>query len=190
MKVGLFFGSFNPVHAGHMLIANFMISFTDLGELWFVVSPQNPLKRKDSLLEDSQRLEMLKIAVGENPKIKVSDIEFGLSKPSYTIHTLNFLASQHPEHKFVIIMGADGLSSFTQWREFQNIEENFERYIYPRPGFESFDSLSCKNCHFQPAPIIDISSTVIRNALKEKKDMRYYLPHGVYDYIKAKSLYI
>jgi nicotinate-nucleotide adenylyltransferase len=190
MKVGLFFGSFNPVHIGHMLIANYMISFTDLGELWFIVSPQNPLKRKESLLDDGLRLEMLKIAVGTNLKIKVSDIEFGLSKPSFTIHTLNHLKEKYPEYSFVIIMGADGLASFTKWKEFRNIEQQYQRYVYPRPGFESPEPLSCKNCQIQHAPLIDISSTFIRKALKDTRDMSYYLPFGVYDFIVSKSLYI
>jgi nicotinate-nucleotide adenylyltransferase len=189
MKVGLFFGSFNPVHIGHMLIANYMISFTDIEELWFVISPHNPLKKKETLLDDNLRLEMLKIAVGSNSKIKVSEVEFGLSKPSFTIHTLTSLKENYPEHTFVIIMGADGLNGFTKWKSHEFIESNYVRYIYPRPGFDSFDPVSCKNCLSQPAPLIDISSTFIRKALKEKKNMNYYLPPGVYDFIKAKALY-
>jgi nicotinate-nucleotide adenylyltransferase len=189
MKIGLFFGSFNPVHIGHMLIANFMISYTDLEELWFVISPQNPLKRREILLDDELRLEMLKIAVGSNSKIKVSEVEFTLSKPSFTIHTLNYLKEKYPMHNFVIIMGEDGLTSFTKWKDHEYIEQNYERYIYPRSGFESFDLSACNNCQFKLAPVIDISSTIIRKALKEKKDIRYYLPHGVYDFIISRSLY-
>lgn len=190
MKIGLFFGSFNPVHIGHMLIANYMTSFTDLDKLWFIVSPQNPLKNKELLLDDKLRLRMLEIAVGRHPVISVSDVESGLSKPSFTINTLNHLNEKHPEHTFVIIMGADGLSGFTEWKEYQYIERHYQRYIYPRPGFESMNPISCINCLFQPAPLIDISSTFIRQALKERKDMRYYLPEGVFDFIKENSLYI
>jgi nicotinate-nucleotide adenylyltransferase len=189
MKVGLFFGSFNPVHIGHLLIANYMISYTDLGELWFVISPQNPFKGKESLLNDELRLEMLKIAIGANSTIKVSDVEFGLSKPSFTIHTLTFLTDNYPEHSFVIIMGADGLSAFSKWKDHQYIEQHYERYVYPRTGFETIDPGICKNCRLQPAPVINISSTSIRQALYEKRDLRYYLPYGVYDFIKSKSLY-
>ena len=190
MKIGLFFGSFNPVHIGHLIIANYMISFTDLDELWFIVSPHNPLKNKESLLDEGLRIEMLRLAVGLNSRIKVSDVESGLTKPSYTIHTLAYLKEKHPGFDFVIIMGADGLSSFSKWKDHQFIEQHFERYVYPRPGFESFDFGSCKNCSFHSAPLIDISSTQIRKALAERRDVRYYLPNGVYDFILSRSLYL
>jgi nicotinate-nucleotide adenylyltransferase len=190
MKIGLFFGSFNPVHVGHLLIANYMISFTDIDELWFMVSPQNPLKDKALLIDDSSRLEMLKIAVHENSKIKVSDVEFSLPTPSYTVHTLEFLEKHNPGNEFVIIMGADGLESFTKWKDYEKLQEKYQRYVYPRPGHESVKPGSCKNCQLQPAPLIEISSKFIRNALHQNKDMRYFLPEGVYDYIKSRKLYI
>jgi len=189
MKVGLFFGSFNPVHIGHMIIANYMISFTDIEELWFVLSPQNPLKEKSLLIDDALRLEMLKIAVGKNAKIKVSDAELKLSKPSFTINTLKHLAELYPKDEFVIIMGSDGLESFSQWKDYQILEENYQRYIYPRPGADYFDFKLHKNCIFHPAPLVDISSKYIRNALKEKKDMKYFLPAGVFEFIRSKNLY-
>ena len=190
MKVGLFFGSFNPVHIGHMIIANYMISFTDIEELWFVLSPQNPLKEKSLLIDDALRLEMLKIAVGKNAKIKVSDAELKLSKPSFTINTLKHLAELYPKDEFVIIMGSDGLESFSQWKDYQILEKNYQRYIYPRPGADYFDFKLHKNCIFHPAPLVDISSKYIRNALKEKKDMRYFLPAGVFEFISSNDLYI
>ena len=190
MKIGLFFGSFNPVHIGHLLIANYMVGYTDIDELWFIVSPQNPLKKPAFLIEDTLRLEMLKIAVGENSRMQVSDVEFTLSKPSFTINTLNHLKSRHPDKTFVIIMGADGLETFTKWKDYQLIEENYQRYIYPRPGSENIDIQSCKNCILQPAPLLEISSTFIRKALSEGKDIRYFLPAGVYEFIKANKLYV
>lgn len=187
MKIGLFFGSFNPVHVGHLVIANYMVSFTDLDELWFVVSPQNPLKEKDTLLKDSLRLEMLRLAVKNSASIKVSDVEFSLSRPSYTINTLKHLQQLYPENTFIIIMGADGLSSFHKWKDHKLIEENYRRYVYPRKGSDFKEG---KNCILQPAPEIDISSTFIRQALKEKKDVRFFLPEGIYNFIKEKSLYL
>jgi nicotinate-nucleotide adenylyltransferase len=190
MKVGLFFGSFNPVHSGHLIIANYMISFTDLDELWFVISPQNPLKDKDILLEDSLRLEMLKIAVQNFSKIKVSDVEFSLSKPSFTIHTIRYLENLFPLNKYVIVMGSDGLESFTKWKDYQILEENYQRYVYPRPGSEKLNIKNCKNCILQPAPLLELSSSFIRKALKENKEMQFFLPNGVYDFIKSNNLYL
>lgn len=190
MKIGLFFGSFNPVHIGHMIIANYMVSFTDIDELWFVLSPQNPLKEKTLLIDDSLRLEMLKIAVGVNSKIKISEVEFALSKPSFTIHTLNYLEKLYPGNEFAIIMGADGIKFFTKWKDYQILEENYQRYIYPRPGVESLEIRNCKNCKLLAAPLLEISSKYVRKALKEKKDMRYFLPDGVYEFIKSKDLYL
>ena len=190
MKIGLFFGSFNPVHIGHLIIANYMISFTDIDELWFVLSPQNPLKEKALLIDDTFRLEMLKIAVGVNPKIKVCDTELSLSKPSFTINTLKYLEKLYPGNEFAIIMGADGIKSFTKWKDYQILEEKYQRYIYPRPGVNSIEIPSCKNCKILQAPLLEISSKYVRKALKEKKDMRYFLPYGVYDYIKSKDLYV
>jgi nicotinate-nucleotide adenylyltransferase len=190
MKIGLFFGSFNPVHIGHMIIANYMISFTDIDELWFVLSPQNPLKEKALLIDDSLRLQMLNIAVGLSSRIKVCDVELYLSKPSFTINTLKFLGQHYPGEEFIIVMGADGLKSFGKWKDFERLEENYLRYIYPRPGVEPLDKRSCKKSKFLAAPLLEISSKYVRKALKEKKDMRYFLPYGVYEFIKSKELYL
>jgi nicotinate-nucleotide adenylyltransferase len=188
MKTGLFFGSFNPVHIGHLAIANYMIEFTDLEELWFVISPQNPLKRTATLLEDHKRRTLLEIAVENDDRFRVCDIEFKLPKPSYTIETLIHLKEQYPAHEFVLIMGSDGLSTFYKWKNHSVIEENYQRYVYPRPGFIPEQAMH-KNIHIVNAPHIEISSTFIRQALMQKHDIRHFLPYKVYDYIAEMHFY-
>ena len=188
MKIGLFFGSFNPVHIGHLAIANFLICYSDLSSLWFVVSPHNPLKDADALLDDNLRLEMLRLAVAGDPRFQVSDVEFRLERPSYTIHTLRELEKEFPQHTFVLVMGADGLESFDQWKDYQAIIAGFERYVYPRMGnYERF--LPPENGRLMDAPLIEVSSTFIRGALSEKKDIRHFLPPGIFDFIRKNDLY-
>lgn len=188
MKTGLFFGSFNPIHIGHMAIANYMLEFTDLHQLWFVISPQNPLKKKASLLEDHKRRTMLEIAVEDDDRFRICDIEFKLPKPSYTVDTLAYLKELHPQHEFVLIMGSDGLATFGKWKNFKIIEDHHARYIYPRPGFD-FDPTSHRNARLVDAPLMDISSTFIRKALKSKHDIRHFLPGKVYEYIRLMHYY-
>lgn len=189
MKTGLFFGSFNPIHIGHLAIACFMTEFTDLDHVWFVVSPHNPLKTKESLLEDHLRLEMVKLAISDNPRFGVSDVEFSLPKPSYTIDTLNRLESLYPEREFSIIMGSDGLVTFHQWKEQSEIIRRFKRYVYPRPATpESFLS-TLQNGEVVNAPQLDISSTFIRKAIAEGKNVRYFLPETVREFILKKGLF-
>jgi len=188
MKVGLFFGSFNPIHIGHLAIANYMAEFTDLRQVWFVISPQNPLKKFTSLLEDHKRRTLIEIAIEDDDRFRVCDIEFRLPRPSYTIDTLVNLREQYPSHDFVLIMGSDGLSTFHKWKNHHIIEENYDRYVYPRPGFDA-DPKDSVRVITADAPRLEISSTFIRNALKKKLDIRHFLPHKVYEYITEMHFY-
>jgi len=189
MKVGLYFGSFNPVHIGHLAIANYIVEFTDIDQLWFVLSPQNPLKRKTSLLEDYDRYELLKKAIGEDHNFQICDIEFRLPKPSYTIDTLTYLKERNPGFDFVLIMGSDVLPTFHKWKNHEEITKNYQRYIYPRPGFENINLKEHKNIKVIEAPLIEVSSSFIRKALKQGKNVKYFLPGEVYKYILKKHLY-
>jgi nicotinate-nucleotide adenylyltransferase len=188
MKVGLFFGSFNPIHVGHMVLANYMLEFTDLDKVWFVISPHNPLKNKSSLLDEKQRLQMVRIAIEDNAKLKASDVEFKLSQPSYTVHTLAYLKEKYPKNEFVLIMGADNLATFHKWKNFEEILKYHKIYVYPRKDNEVKES-KYKNVKFTNAPVIEISSTLIRSAIKEKKDVRYFVPEKVWEYIKEMHFY-
>jgi len=188
MKTGLYFGSFNPVHIGHLDIANYMIGFTDLDQLWFVISPQNPLKKRATLLEDHKRRSLLEIAIEKDYRFRVCDIEFKLPKPSFTIDTLTYLKELHPDHEFVLIMGSDGLPTFRKWKNFKVIENNYTRYIYPRPGYP-VELSENPNCSVVDAPLMEISSTFIRDALNAKIDIRHFLPPGVYEYIVQMHYY-
>jgi nicotinate-nucleotide adenylyltransferase len=188
MKTGLYFGSFNPVHIGHLVIANYLIEFTDLNQLWFVISPQNPLKQRASLLEDHKRRTLLEIALDDDPRFRVCDIEFKMPKPSYTIDTLAYLKELNPGHEFVLIMGSDGLPTFRKWKNYKIIEDNYTRYIYPRPGYPC-NPAEHPNLVLVNAPQMDISSTFIREALSDKRNIRHFLPPGVYDYIREMHFY-
>ncbi|MGL5889800.1 MAG: nicotinate (nicotinamide) nucleotide adenylyltransferase [Bacteroidia bacterium] len=188
-KTGLFFGSFNPVHAGHMVLANYMIEFTDLDKLWFVVSPHNPLKEKKSLLADHHRLEMVNRAIGDHPNLKASNIEFKLPQPSYTVNTLAWLSEKYPENKFVLIMGSDNLHSLKKWKNYEVILEHYEIYVYPRPGFDGAEFRNHPSVKFTEAPVMEISSTFIREALKNKKDIRFYMPESAWKYLDEMNFY-
>ncbi|MES2140245.1 MAG: nicotinate (nicotinamide) nucleotide adenylyltransferase [Bacteroidota bacterium] len=189
MKVGLFFGSFNPIHAGHLVLANYMLEYTDLERIWFVVSPHNPLKKKSTLLDEKQRLQLVDLAIGDNTKLKSSNIEFNLPQPSYTIVTLTYLKEKHPQHEFVLIMGADNLESFHKWKNYEEILKHHQLYIYPRPGSEGGNLKDHPQIKLVNAPVMEISSTAIRQAIKEKKDMRYFMPEAVWQYIKEMHFY-
>lgn len=189
MQIGLYFGSFNPVHIGHMAIANYVVEFTDLDQLWFIVSPQNPLKKKETLLDDFERYDLVELAIGNDDRFRVSDIEFRLPKPSYTIDTLTYLQEQFPRYIFSLIIGSDNLSTFNLWKNFKLIEDNYKRYIYPRRGSENIDTIKHKNIEVVEAPMIEISSSFIRNAIRQGKDIRYFLPDEVYDYIFKMNFY-
>ncbi len=189
MRVGLFFGSFNPVHVGHLVIANYMASFTELDEVWFVVSPQNPLKEKSSLLSENDRLHLVKIALDFHKKIKASDIEFKLPQPSYTINTLARLAEKFPEHEFCLIMGSDNLTGFHKWKNYEEILRRYKIFVYPRPDKKETEFDKHPSITFVNAPIMEISSTFIRQSIKEKKDVRFYLHHKVWEYVDEMSFY-
>lgn len=189
MKIGLYFGSFNPVHIGHLAIANYIREFSDLGQIWFVISPHNPLKEKKSLLADFHRLEMVNIALGDSVFYKASNIEFSLPKPTRTIDTLAYLFDKYPNHEFSMIMGSDNLVNLHKWKNYEEILKNYKIYIYPRPNvpacqFDNHPSVIKIN-----APLIEISSSFIRESIKNKKNMEFFLPSRVWEYIKEMHFY-
>ena len=189
MKIGLFFGSYNPIHVGHLVIANYMVEFTDLDQLWFVVSPQNPFKKKSSLLPDYQRLQLVNIATENNIKFKASNIEFSLPRPSYTVDTLTYLHDKFPKHNFVLIMGSDNLENFHKWKNYEEILKYYEIYVYPRPHSKDNDFINHTKVKIVNAPIMEISSSFIRKSIKEGKDIQYFLPEKVYNYITEMHFY-
>lgn len=188
-KIGLFFGSFNPIHNGHLMIANHLVEFTDLKQIWFVVSPQNPLKEKNSLAPDYDRLEMVRRAVDDDPRFSVSDIEMHLPRPSYTIHTLTYLSEKYPERDFVLIVGGDNLQSFHKWKNPEEILRQYQLYVYARAGFEGGEYASHPSVKVVAAPLIEVSSSYIRDALRKGHDVRYFLHPEVYAYIMKEGLY-
>jgi len=187
---GLYFGSFNPIHIGHLAIANYLVEFTEIDQLWFVVSPHNPHKKKANLLNDYDRLELAHRAVGDDLRLKVTDIEFFLPKPSYTVDTLAYLKDRNPNRHFKILMGSDNLENFHKWKNYETIVENYGVIVYPRPGFEASKMKTHKNITLaENVPLMEISSSFIRNAVKEGKDVRYFLPPKVWEYIDEKGFY-
>lgn len=190
MKVGLYFGSYNPIHIGHLAIANYMVEYADIDQLWFVVSPQNPHKKKVNLLDDYHRLEMAHLAVGDDERFRVSNIEFNLPKPSYTSDTLAYLNDRYPKNDFVILMGSDNLENFHKWKNYETIVENFGVLVYPRPGFDRSKMQQHKNISIaEGAPLMEISSSFIRNAIREGKDVKYFLPEKTYRFIDEMNFY-
>ena len=189
MKIGLFFGSFNPIHTGHLVIANYMANYTILNQVWLVVSPHNPLKTKSDLINVYDRLEMAKLAIEGSTKIKVSDIELKLSQPSYTIDTLTYLQEKYPEHEFTLIMGADNLASLHKWKNFEQILNYYSISVYPRPGIDLTNWNQNKSIVITNAPLMELSSTFIRKNIKEKNNVQYFLPEKVLEFIERKSLY-
>ena len=190
-KVGLFFGSFNPIHVGHMTIANHLVEYSDLDQVWFVVTPHSPFKKKNSLLADHHRFQMVSRAVEDYSKLKASDIEFKLPQPNYTINTLTYLEEKYPDYNFALIMGEDNLKSFHKWKNYELILEDHNIYVYPRisggqiitqfddhPKIEKID-----------APIMELSSTFIRKAIKNGKEVRPMLPYAVFQYLDEMNFY-
>lgn len=191
MKIGLFFGTFNPIHVGHLIIANHMAEFTDLEEVWFVVTPHNPFKVKSTLLADHHRFRLVSETTDDYDKLKPSNIEFGLSQPNYTIHTLVHLAERHPEHRFNLIMGLDNLQSFPKWKNSEVILRDYEIYVYPRvtEKKDQPELLNHEKVHMIDAPIVEISSTFIRKAVKDGKDIRALMPFKAWKYMDEMNFY-
>lgn len=189
MKVGLFFGSFNPIHIGHLIIANIMAETTDLDKVWFVVTPHNPLKPSKSLLHDFDRYDMVRAAVYEHYKLQVSDVEFGLPKPNYTIHTLVHLTEKYPDKEFKVIIGEDNLESLPKWKNYERILEDYGLYVYPRPSVTNSDLKRHPNVKMVDAPMMDISATFIRNCIKNNQSIRYLVPDAVEAIIRDKKFY-
>jgi len=183
MNIGLYFGSFNPVHSGHLIIANHILNETSLERIWFVVSPQNPFKVNHALLNEYDRLHLLQLATGDDPRIRISDIEFGLPKPSYTSVTLIHLTEKYPEHKFSIIMGSDSFQNLHKWKNYESIVHNYPIFVYPRPGFEVDNKLNA-TLEIVDAPLLQISATHIRQLIRDGKSIRYLVPDKVREEIE------
>lgn len=201
MKIGLYFGTFNPIHIGHLIIANHMAEYSGLEKIWMIVTPHNPLKNKKTLLDDHERLQLVNLATEDYPKIKPSDIEFKLPQPNYTVNTLAHLQDKFPQHEFSLIMGEDNLKSIYKWKNYEVILKNYPIYVYPRIASENLvdkkkssetENLIFKNnpnVHFIDAPIVEISSTFIRENIKNKKNVQPLLPSKVWEYIDHNNIY-
>ena len=194
MQIGLYFGTFNPIHIGHLIIANHLAEYSSLKQIWMVVTPHNPLKNKQTLLDDYQRLQLVFLATEDYPKIKPSDIEFKLSQPNFTVNTLAHLQDKFPQHTFSLIMGEDNLKSLHKWKNHEIILQNHEIYVYPRISSEidATQNLTFKNnprIHIVDAPVVEISSTFIRENIKKNKNVRPLLPEKVWQYIDYNNLY-
>ena len=191
MKIGLYFGTFNPIHVGHLIIANHMAEYAELDQVWLVVTPHNPLKKKETLLDDYQRLHLVFLASEDYPKIKPSDFEFKLPQPNYTVNTLAHLRDQYPQHTFSLIMGEDNLRTFHKWKNYEVILEQYAILVYPRISSETpntqFDQHP--NIRVIAAPIVEISSTFIRDNIKNNKNVRPLLPSKVWEYLDHNNLY-
>jgi len=195
MKIGLYFGSFNPIHIGHMAIANYVVEFAALDQVWFIVSPHNPLKEKSSLLQDYHRLDMVYKAIDDDPRFRASDIEFNMPKPSYTIDTLAYLKEKFPDYTFQLIMGSDNLYYIHKWKNYKEILKNYGILVYPRPDYpfdlKELSDLTGNDSYLRQieAPLMEISSSFIRKSIKQKIDLRHFLPVEVFRYIVEMHFY-
>jgi nicotinate-nucleotide adenylyltransferase len=189
MKIGLYFGSFNPIHVGHLIIANHVVNHTDVEQVWFVVSPQNPLKPSSTLLNEYHRLHFVNLAIANNTRLKASDIEFKLPKPSYTIDSLVYLQEKYPTHQFSIVVGSDSYNNIPNWKNGKLLLTNYQFIVYQRPGYELSNAKETTGCVVLTAPFLDISASYIRKAIKEGKSVRYLMPEAVCDEIEANGYY-
>jgi nicotinate-nucleotide adenylyltransferase len=188
MHIGLYFGSFNPIHVGHLIIASYARQFTDLEQVWLVVSPQNPLKQSATLLNEYHRLHLVQLAIAGDNNLRVTDIEFHLPKPSYTIQTMAYLQEKYPQHRFSIIMGSDSLQNLPQWKNYKQLVANHTLYIFTRPGFDIQNNIEA-NISIIDAPLLQISSTQIRAMIKNGKSVRYLVPEAVAKDIEDNNYY-
>lgn len=192
MKVGLFFGSFNPIHIGHLILSNYILEHTDMDELWYVVSPQNPFKEKKTLLNDHNRLEMVELAIRNYPKMRATNVEFSLPQPNYTIDTLTYLKEKYPNHTFCLIMGEDNLASLHKWKNAERLLETYQIIVYPRLYEGQKEPLLLAqhpNIHIVSAPVIELSATEIRTMIKHRKNVRPMLPPEVFEYLDGSNFY-
>jgi nicotinate-nucleotide adenylyltransferase len=189
MKIGLFFGSFNPIHIGHLIIADYIAQYTDLSEVWLVVSPHNPLKQKNSLAKDHDRLHLAQLATENNPRLKVSSIEFTLPKPSYTIDTLVYLNEKYPDKTFILIMGSDNIQSINKWKNYEKLIAEYDIMVYNRNGFDDINPEYLTRVTFVDAPLLNLSSTMIRERIAEGKSIQYLVPDVVFHYLDNSNLY-
>ena len=188
-RVGLLFGSFNPVHLGHLILAEYFATRTDLAEVWLVVSPQSPFKIGEELLPDTDRLALLRLAVADNPRLRAEDIELSLPRPSYTIATLDALRARHPNHDFVLLMGADNLAGLPRWRAADRLVQELDLYVYPRPGAPLPDLEGLPRVRMMQAPLLDVSATFIRASIQAGQSIRYLVPLAVEQEIIARHYY-
>ena len=189
MKIGLYFGSFNPIHHGHLIIASHILSNSNLTQIWFVVSPQNPLKQSTFLLNEYHRLHMVQLAVEGEKKMRAVDIEFKLPKPSYTIDTLTYLQEKYPGYSFAVIMGSDSFQNISKWKNYQQLLKNYPVYVYPRPGNTELTKYKEAEIIEVKAPLLEISATQIRNNIKQGKSIRYLVPENVREEIEKNGYY-
>jgi nicotinate-nucleotide adenylyltransferase len=188
MKIGLYFGSFNPVHVGHLIIASHAVNETDLTQVWFVVSPQNPFKQSASLLNEYHRLHLIKSAIDGENNLRASSVEFSLPKPSYTVDTLAYLKEKYPEHEFSILMGSDGFQNLNKWKNYKVLVTHYSFYIYKRPGFEVTETFGA-TIQILDGPLLEISSTHIRELIKNKRSIRFLVPDIVKEEIELAGYY-
>lgn len=191
MKIGLYFGTFNPIHIGHLIIANHMAEYSDLDQIWMVVTPHNPHKQKNTLLDDYHRLHMVHLSTEDFPKIKPTDVEFKLPQPNYTINTLVYLQEKHPNYEFSLIMGEDNLNSLHKWKNYEAILQHHHIYVYPRLNSGEMDEQFSNHpkIHRVGAPVVELSSTFIRESIKNNKNVIPMLPHKVWEYVEHNLFY-
>jgi len=189
MKVGLYFGSFNPIHTGHLIIANYVVQHTGIDQLWFIVSPQNPLKKSASLLNEYHRLFLVQVSIEDEPSLKASDIEFRLPKPSYTIDTLTYLQEKYPSHEFSVLMGSDSYENLSSWKNYEQLIKNYPVIVYERPGFAATKKYDAGQFTFLKAHLLEISGTYIRKNIREGKSIRYLVPEKVRTEIEQNGYY-